>query len=52
MALFYIFENLCNIWLNRNQLDSYVSFCIHTGVIYRASSNPCGLLRVKETKVH
>lgn len=33
MALLYIFANLFNIWLNRKQLESHISFCIHSFVI-------------------
>lgn len=31
MALFYVFANLCNAWLNRSQLNSRICFLIQPG---------------------
>lgn len=31
--MFYIFANLCNIWLNRRQLGSCICFCFQSIVI-------------------
>ena len=33
MVLFYIFENLFNVWLNRIQLDAEGRFCLQSVVI-------------------
>lgn len=33
MALFYVFANLCNAWLNRSQLNSRICFLIQPGAM-------------------
>lgn len=34
VALFYIYANPFNVWLDRGQLGSHICFCIHSIVIY------------------
>lgn len=33
VALFYIFANLCNVWLNRRKLHSHIFFDIQSVAI-------------------